>query len=197
MGLIYGDDIFQFLASQYEVEGAMSQRDILAAQQLANMKAPQTSEWGPLVWKMLHWMSLKVGVQKAKILQDDETQGWIALLKGLGNILPCAQCRIHYKEFYIAHIDIKLLKTCGEGEAKQKLISRWLYDLHENVNQRKSVESGIIFESLGELYKDINFSEVRTQFSDILVRALQQNIVLREHVLQWKTTIAQLYGIYR
>jgi len=175
----------------------MSQRDILAAQQLANMKAPQTTEWGPLLWKMLHWMSLKVGMQKAKILQDDETQSWTQLLKGLGNILPCAQCRIHYKEFYAEHIDIKLLKTCGEGEAKQKLISRWLYDLHEKVNQRKSVESGVIFESLSDLYKDTNFLDVRTQFSDILVRALQQNIVLREHVLQWKTTISQLYGIYR
>jgi nucleoside diphosphate kinase len=105
--------------------------------------------------------------------------------------------RAQAEEFYAEHIDIKLLKTCGEGDSKQKLISRWLYDLHENVNQRKSVESGITFESLEELYKDINFSEVRTQFSDILVRALQQNIVLREHVLQWKTIIAQLYGIYR
>jgi hypothetical protein len=175
----------------------MDQRALLAAKHLADMKAPQTGEWGPLLWKILHWMSLKVGVQKSKILQDDETNSWSQLFKGLGNILPCALCRTHYKEYYTKHIDIKLLKTCGEGEPKRLLISKWLYDLHENVNERKNVNSGITFESLDELYKDTNFNEVRTQFSEILLRALQQNIVAREHVLQWKTIISQLYGIYR
>ena len=63
----------------------MDQRALLAAKHLADMKAPQTGEWGPLLWKILHWMSLKVGVQKSKILQDDETNSWSQLFKGLGN----------------------------------------------------------------------------------------------------------------
>ena len=160
---------------------------------MADMIAPSPSEWGPHLWKMLHWLAQHTGKQRSKILQADELAAWTKILTLLQVILPCAACRTHYTEYFKAHFDLNLLASEERGEN----IRKWLWELHEDVNRRREVIGGVSYEDLQVTYESLKFAEEREAFYKILERAQRQNIVLRDNVLSFKKWIATLYSIYR
>ena len=168
------------------------------AAHMASITAPSPSEWGPHLWKMLHWLAEHIGTQKAPVLIHDEITGWKKLLLLLKTILPCTTCKGHYTEYFNTHFNLDLIASTPNGPERRDLIRRWLWDLHEAVNQRKGYTVGAVpFESLTEICQSINFPESRDAFYTVLTRALQQNIVARENVIQFRNVIVMLYGMYR
>lgn len=158
---------------------------------MADMIAPSPSEWGPHLWKMLHWLAQHSGKQRSKILQADELAAWTKILTLLQVVLPCAACRTHYTEYFKAHFNLNLLTSEERGEN----IRRWLWELHEDVNRRREVNGGVSYEDLQVTYESLKFAEEREAFYKILERAQRQNIVLRDNVLSFKKWIATLYSI--
>ena len=166
---------------------------------MASITPPSPSEWGPHLWRMLHWLAEHVGTQKSPILINDETTSWKRLLKLLQVIIPCALCKGHYTEYYNKHSEIAALDALPNGPERRDLLRRWLWELHEAVNTRREIapENHVTFESLTEVCSHIDFPSERDKFYAVLTRALHQNIVGRENVIQFRNAVITLYGLYR
>lgn len=79
-----------------------------------------TSEWGPLLWTVMHSLA-EIG---GSAIADSD---WAELFVALHTSLPCPDCTAHYTTWLAAHPP----STTGAR--------MWLLDLHNDVNQRKGV----------------------------------------------------------
>ncbi len=114
----------------------------------------QNKEWGPLFWGVLHTAAEQLGKPRAPINQIDEVNTWILLLKSVEVAMPCQMCREHYHGWLASHpaAAFSPLRGIPLREAARK----WLYDLHEDVNRRREVVSGISMEQLPLLYGSLD-----------------------------------------
>jgi len=185
------------------LEFLMSLRQDQKEKMMLDITAPSPSEWGPHLWKMLHWLAERSGKQKVRLLQDDELFAWTQLLKLLTKTLPCALCKGHYTAYIKTHFDFDILKSTPPllEDKRRELLRRWIWELHEDVNRRRECIANIVpYESLESIYgvaTTIKFSEEREHFYEILLRAQRQKIVERDDVMSLKRIISSLYGIYR
>jgi hypothetical protein len=116
-------------------------------------------EWGNPLWKVLHSITESLGNQKIAILANDEANEIVFLLRDVEKIMPCALCRNHYHEWRRDHPLEQLAAL--RGVALREAVRKWLYDLHENVNKSRKIESGITLEQIPDLYKQI---DIRTEW---------------------------------
>ena len=85
------------------------------------------SIWGPALWTILHTACEQIGVHDIKKLPQEESRIWLGLLQSLRYSLPCPQCKKHYTTFFT---DKPIAIITRES------VRRWLYHLHNQVNQR-------------------------------------------------------------
>lgn len=83
--------------------------------------------WGPCAWRFLHAISFAYAPDSPRVrLRMYE------LLRALPYVLPCKQCAKHYEEYTNATLkgpDSAVLRS-------QDSLSRWVCELHNNVNAR-------------------------------------------------------------
>ncbi len=145
-----------------------------------NTKYPKTSEWGPLVWKILHTLAEKAGKQTNEIMKVDEMRIWPLLLKTLIPIIPCEECRDHAAN-YIKQVPFELP---GSYPAWSLYIRTYFYTFHENVNTRLEKPS-FPFSSLAETYKSTRELTKWTQdLNAMMLRAMKLNGM---HMKAWQT----------
>jgi hypothetical protein len=145
-----------------------------------NTKYPKTSEWGPLVWKILHTLAEKAGKQTNEIMKADEMRIWPLLLKTLIPIIPCEECRDHAAN-YIKQVPFELP---GSYPAWSLYIRTYFYTFHENVNTRLEKPS-FPFSSLAETYKSTRELTKWTQdLNAMMLRAMKLNGM---HMKAWQT----------
>lgn len=116
-----------------------------------NPTYPQTEEWGPLVWLILHSYAEKAGKQENQITKSDEQRVWPLIVKNLPPIIPCPYCREHLQQFvrenpFDLPQDYFLWRT---------FIPDYFYRLHESVNTRLGKPS-FPKENLSSAYRDSN-----------------------------------------
>ena len=116
-------------------------------------------DWGPPLWKVLHGITESLGNQKVSILSTDEANEMIFLLRDVEKIMPCALCRNHYHAWRKEH-PLEQLATL-RGPALREGVRKWLYNLHEQVNQDKKIESGITLEQIPDIYRQV---DIRTEW---------------------------------
>jgi hypothetical protein len=95
---------------------------------------PETANWGPILWKILHALAERGGKTFAPSFREDERRQWQNIIPLLPKIIPCPDCRNH-AEAWILLNPITALKTLSESEMYDWLTD-WFYRFHENVNQR-------------------------------------------------------------
>ncbi len=115
-----------------------------------SVKLSQNAIWGPLLWRILHILAEQLGKTKPALIQTDEVQKWIQMMRAVEQTMPCALCRGHYKEWLSKHPlnELALLR----GKAFREEARKYVWQLHENVNTSRSVSSGIPLEKCEELY---------------------------------------------
>ncbi len=113
----------------------------------------QNKEWGPLFWRVLHISAEQLGKPRAPINQIDEVNTWILLLKSVEGAMPCQMCREHYHA-WLAKRPVNIF-TNLRGIPLREAARKWVYDLHEDVNLRREVVSGIGIEELPALYSSL------------------------------------------
>ena len=128
--------------------------------------------WGPPFWYVLHTSAEQLGKSKLAIVQTDEVNRWILLLKSVEGALPCAMCRDHYRRWLAAHPVAQF--TGLKGDALRARAREWLWSLHEDVNQRKGVVSGITMEMLPQMYT-LQGYQARVEE---LVKCLKEGVLL-------------------
>lgn len=102
-----------------------------------------TTVWGPSLWHFLHTMSFNY---PSKPTVDQKKQ-YRAFILSLENVLPCKYCRINLKENFKAvplrHADMK----------DRESFSKYVYRLHEHINQMLKKKSGLSYEDVKERYE--------------------------------------------
>lgn len=130
---------------------------------------PKNSEWGPHLWKLLHSLVQRAGTARHPSMLIDQRREILIILRAVEFIMPCALCRKHYHDWRTRHPPDKL----PEGVAFFIAAQKWLYDLHVNVNQSRSVENVVAFDALEDLYGK---TAIATVMQDLMI--LLQNAVL-------------------
>jgi hypothetical protein len=118
--------------------------------------------WGPPLWKLLHGIAEALGNQPVAMLATDEAHEIVFILRDVEKIMPCQLCRNHYHEWRKNHPLEEIDKL--RGPLLKEGVREWLYNLHENVNKTRGIESGILLEQIPELYKQVNFKEAWGDF---------------------------------
>jgi hypothetical protein len=146
---------------------------------------PKTTEWGPLIWKILHTLAEKAGRQSNTILQADEMRAWILFVKHLPTVLPCEDCRGHAKIYIAEHP----FEPPESYPAWNLYVRMYLYTFHEAVNTRLEKPS-FPFSSLASTYKATGeLNTWITALNEMTLRAMKLNGM---HLKPWENWINQL-----
>ena len=122
------------------------------------MEPPNTSEWGPALWRILHTFAERVGKNRGvnvaegdHIWHRQEYQLWNELLTMLGEAMPCSSCQSHYSA-YTGENPYTDVVNRGIGEQRRVEIRTWLWTLHNNVRTRKGQHTILSLEAIPFIY---------------------------------------------
>lgn len=141
---------------------------------------PKTSEWGPLIWKILHSLAEKAGKQTNEMLKADEMRAWLLFVKTLTSILPCEECRSHATTYITEHP----FEPPSTYQAWNLYIRTYFYTFHEAVNTRLEKPT-FPFSSLAESYRDGGaITTYNNQLNKLMLNAMKLNGM---HIKAWQT----------
>ena len=154
---------------------------------------PDSANWGPILWKMLHSLAERTGKIVVPSFRDDERRQWLNLIPLIPKILPCAMCRDH-AETWILLNPITAIKTMPDSEFHDWMVS-WFYRFHEDVNVRTGKPS---FDQtlLTATYGNINISLTLQQLKAPIEVAIRLSGVTLMPWQKWVTHIRMLSSFY-
>jgi len=103
-----------------------------------------TSIWGPMLWIFLHIISFNYPVQPTPEMQKNYKQ----FFDSLQFILPCSYCRDNLPHNYQA-------TSYGPSVFENRFtLSRWVYNLHQHVNQMLHKSFTLSYEEIQQKYEN-------------------------------------------
>jgi hypothetical protein len=124
------------------------------------MEGPQTAEWGPALWGLLHMLAEKsgrgpvvvrhVGRGPPQLCHAEERRVWANLFVALRTSLPCPVCKQHYLEYIRTNPPDTFLRLPGPEWADA--LRNWLWTFHNAVRTRKEQVADVGREALPTLY---------------------------------------------
>ena len=102
-----------------------------------------TSIWGPPMWHVLHTMSFNYPVKPTK----EDKDNYYNYFKNLVNVLPCRYCRDNLKKNY------KKIKFNKSVFKNRDTLSRFVYNLHEEVNRVLGKKSKLTYNQVRDRYE--------------------------------------------
>jgi hypothetical protein len=107
-----------------------------ACQKNPKPELPTDTEWGPVLWTLLHGLAERSGRIMYINHRKDEALAWNKMMNILYYVLPCEECKGHYIQ-YIKDNPFPVLIEMPYENIRQA-IREWLWKLHNNVNSRKT-----------------------------------------------------------
>jgi hypothetical protein len=156
-------------------------------------KYPETADWGPLFWKLLHGLAELAGKQTDAVLRVDEVRLWIQVIEKIQSTLPCDVCRDHYGR-WIAAKPPSVLTTLPYSEVGRWIQEYWFF-LHNEINEGNE-KPVITFSELGPLYKGTNVTASWRALEPVMKRAIQLNGISLLPWKNWLGSVRKLQGIY-
>lgn len=99
-----------------------------------------TKLWGPPAWEYLHSVSFGYPMEPT----DEQKNNYKNFFLNVGHTLPCKFCRNSYNDFINSN-DTKL----NENDLKNREnLSRWLYRMHEKINNKLNITYNTTYEQL-------------------------------------------------
>lgn len=140
-------------------------------------------EWGPNAWELLHGIAERVGNHtNLKLIKDEQNELNLAL-RHFWALLPCMKCQNHYREWIRQNPPMISLY----GGYLQDTLRKWVYDLHEAVNQKNEVVSGIPLETIQGMYAKIDLRASATRLKSVYQRGVQSGVFKpTEWKVAWK-----------
>jgi len=102
-----------------------------------------TSVWGPSMWHYLHTMSFNYPVNPTC---DDKTN-YRNFVLNLKYVLPCGKCRMNLCQ------NFKKLPLKMANMKSRETFSRYIYNLHELINDMLDKKSGLSYADVRERYE--------------------------------------------
>jgi len=85
-----------------------------------------TEFFGPSMWKTLHSIAWNYGADPHTPTETEQKE-ITDFFNLLTNLIPCPQCRTHYKNYIIEHLI---------DPSSRVNLTKWLHTLHNDVNRR-------------------------------------------------------------
>jgi hypothetical protein len=102
-----------------------------------------TRVWGPSMWHTLHTISFNYPTKPTSA----QKRQYMRFILNLQNVLPCGKCRKNLiKNFKTLPITMRVMTS-------RDTFSRYIYDLHELVNDMLSKSSGLTYDMVRERYE--------------------------------------------
>ena len=102
-----------------------------------------TSVWGPGMWHYLHTMSFNYPVHPTK----RDKQHYRSFMLSLRHVLPCGKCRANLRT------NFKKLPLTMTRMKNRAAFSRYVFELHELINEMLNKKSGLTYEVVRERYE--------------------------------------------
>lgn len=102
-----------------------------------------TSVWGPPLWHTLHTISFNYPVKPTK----EDKENYYNYFSNLRYVLPCRYCRDNLKN------NLKKLPLNKSVFKNRETLSKWVYNLHEEVNKMLNKKSKLTYEDVRERYE--------------------------------------------
>lgn len=136
----------------------------MAPQLIANTP----SQWGPMIWNMIHVASLKIG--GGQRFEKNATKLFIELTKVLPAALPCRTCQGHAREFIAANRGRIVKWNMLSGDELKAAIVHFFWEFHNNANAVKDSPAPFYeFEQLMATYStDDALNRVRAELPILL-----------------------------
>lgn len=144
------------------------------------------SEWGPGAWELLHGIAERVGNHSNHLLIKDERNELKLTLRHFWALLPCLKCQKHYKEC-LKKVNPDSWIQDPFGVDLQDSMRKWVFNLHENVNSSRSIESGFTLEQMKDKFSSVNLRERANGLKSFYQRGLDARTLKAEDwKLAWK-----------
>ena len=111
------------------------------------------TEWGPLLWKIIHTTCEHLGKNITVLLQNDELHALNKFMIQIGSVIPCNTCSNHYKTYFKTH-----KRPIKYSEIKN-YTKKYYYNLHDEINRERNIIS-IPYDSLEDTYGKITKEEL-------------------------------------
>ena len=159
------------------------------------MEPPNTSEWGPALWRILHTFAERVGkrggvnvAEGDHIWHHQEYELWNGLLGMLAESMPCSSCLSHYSTYTLEN-PYAVVFHRGMGEQRRDAIRAWLWKLHNNVRTRKGQDSILSLEAMPFIYSAYVTATLESDCKTVLahmgraayLRIIRQDMMARFH----------------
>lgn len=102
-----------------------------------------TSVWGPSMWHSLHTISFNYPMSPNRT----QKKYYKRFIESLKYTLPCRHCRENFK------VNLKRRPITSNVMKSRETFSRYVYELHENINRLLKKQSGLSYEQVRERYE--------------------------------------------
>jgi len=102
-----------------------------------------TSVWGPGLWHYMHTMSFNYPVNPT----EENKQCYKEFVLNLKNVLPCGKCRKNLCK------NFRRLPLTDANMESRETFSRYIFDLHEIINDMLGKKSGLTYDIVRERYE--------------------------------------------
>jgi hypothetical protein len=144
------------------------------------------AEWGPGAWTLLHGIAERIGNHSNHLLIQDERNELKLTLRHFWALLPCLKCQRHYKE-WLKKMNPDSWIQGPFGVDLQDSMRHWVFSLHENVNQSRSVVSGFSLEQMKDMYATVPLREKANSLKSFYQKGLDARTLKAEDwKLAWK-----------
>ena len=103
-----------------------------------------TKIWGPSLWIGLHCITFGYPINPT----DEQKENYKIFFEKVGDVLPCKHCRESYKIF-IKEQDTDINNALDSRDS----LTKWLYDIHNKVNEKLGVDYGITYDMVQKKYE--------------------------------------------
>jgi hypothetical protein len=151
-------------------------------------EVPDTSEWGPILWKYLHCLIEKIGLSGNPLVDNDQAGYMETIIGTLHQIIPCPDCQAHATT-YITNNPLPTLRGL-KGEDMRNILRLWLFNFHNQVrlSNRQSIIVNTV-EACRELYNGCFVPKCEyTLFVQNVGYAVRQNWVRIDIWRKWYST---------
>ena len=156
-------------------------------------KYPESADWGPLFWRLLHGLAELAGRQKDMVLCGDEVRLWVPLLLTLKDTIPCDICRGHYA-IWLGENPPGVLSDMSYKETGP-WIRNYLWTLHNRINEGNDKPT-LPLEELSGLYRGVSITNTWRAMEPVMQKVITLNGVTLLSWKKWLALVRRLQGIY-
>jgi hypothetical protein len=157
---------------------------------------PDSSEWGPPLWTVLHALAERAGRGPFPMYHEDERRSLISLFKAIGKMIPCPSCKDHYDSYLRENPTDKDLKDLPYEDI-HTYVKRWFWELHNWVNESYN-KPLFDYDQLTPVYGRTNIRQTLKDLDTPMTRAIRvrgANLLAYKEFLRVVSILLSYYGV--